>query len=211
MLINIHPDNPQDRLLLKVVDTLRNGGVIIYPSDTMYALGCDITKKKAVEKLCQIKGIDPKKSHLTCVCENLTILGQYATQVPTPVFKMMKRAFPGPYVFIVEASKNIPKHFRHKDTVGIRVAGNAITSRLVELLGNPIASISLPFDDEIMENNLDPELIHERFGNQVDLVVDGGYGNLIPSTVIDASQGEQDINLIREGAGSLEAIGLVVE
>lgn len=211
MLISIHPDNPQDRLLTKVVDVLRDGGVIIYPSDTMYALGCDITKKKAVEKLCQIKGIDPKKSHLTCVCENLTILGQYATHVPTPVFKMMKRAFPGPYVFIVEASKSIPKHFRHKDTVGIRVAGNAITSRLVELLGNPIASISLPFDDEIMENNLDPELIHERFGSLVDMVIDGGYGNLIPSTVIDASHGEQEITLLREGAGSLDHIGLVVE
>ncbi|MEO0895181.1 MAG: L-threonylcarbamoyladenylate synthase [Bacteroidota bacterium] len=211
MLIKIHPDNPQDRLLFKVVDSLRNGGVIIYPTDTMYALGCDITKKKAVERICKIKGIDPNKSHLTCMTENLSILGQYANHVPTPVFKMMKRAFPGPYVFIVDASKNIPKHFRHKDTVGIRVAGNPLPRRLIELLGNPIASISLPYDEDIMENNLDPELIYDRFGSMVDMVIDGGYGNLVPSTVIDASQGEYDIQVIREGAGSLETIGLVVE
>ncbi len=211
MLLSIHPDNPQDRLLFKVVDTLRNGGVIIYPSDTMYALGCDITQKKAVEKICRIKGIDPKKSHLTCVCENLSILGQYANHVDTTVFKMMKRAFPGPYVFIVEASKNIPKHFRHKDEVGIRIAGNAITQRMVELLGNPIASISLPYDEAVMENNLDPELIEERFGSQVDMVINGGYGRLDPSTVIDATEGEASIKLIREGAGSLEQIGLILE
>ncbi len=210
MLLSIHPENPQERLLSQVVDTLRQGGVIIYPTDTMYGLGCDITNKKAVEKLCQIKGIDPRKSHLTCVCENLTILGQYTNHVDTPVYKMMKRAFPGPFVFILEASKNIPRHFRHKDTVGIRIAGNPIAQRLVELLGYPIASISLP-QSEFVEENIEPELIDDRFGKRVDLVVDGGTGNLEASTVIDASQGEQQITVIRQGAGSLEKIGLVLE
>jgi tRNA threonylcarbamoyl adenosine modification protein (Sua5/YciO/YrdC/YwlC family) len=211
MLLQIHPENPQERYLQTVVETLQNGGVIIYPTDTMYALGCDITKKKAVEKICRIKGIDPKKSHLTCVCEDLAILGQYTNRVDTNTFKMMKRAFPGPYVFILEASKNIPRHFRHKDTVGIRIAGNPISQRLVELLGNPIASISLPYDDEIPENNINPELIHERFSHEVDLVIDGGIGNMQPSTVIDASEGDNAVTLIREGAGDLEKIGLVVE
>lgn len=210
MLYRIHPDNPQERLLKPVVDTLRSGGVIIYPTDTMYGLGCDINNKKAVEKLCAIKGIDPRKSHLTCVCENLSILGQYANHVDTTVFKMMKRAFPGPFVFILEASKSIPRHFRHKETVGIRIAGNAITQRLVELLGNPIASISLP-QSEVLAENLDPELIYPRFEKRVDAMIDGGYGKLEPSTVIDASQGESAITVIRQGAGDLEKIGLVLE
>ncbi|MEO0584549.1 MAG: L-threonylcarbamoyladenylate synthase [Bacteroidota bacterium] len=210
MVLKIHPDNPQARLLQHVVNELRSGSVIVYPTDTMYALGCDINNKKAVEKICAIKGIDPKKSRLTCVCENLSILGQYANQIDTTVFKMMKRAFPGPYVFVLEASKKIPRHFRHRDTVGIRIAGNNITQRLVEMLGNPIASISLPFEEDTPEDVLDPVRIDENFGKRVDLIVDGGYGKVEVSTVIDASKGEGDIEVIREGAGDLAKIGLIL-
>ena len=211
MLLSIHPDNPQPRLLDEVVDILRGGGVIIYPTDTMYALGCDIQHKKAVQKLCRIKGIDPAKAKLSCVCENIAIIGSYANHVSTPVFKLMKSAFPGPYTFVLEASKQIPKHFQHKKTVGIRVVSLPIARELVERLGNPIASISLPFDEEQTEFNLDPELMHERYGQEVDLVVDGGYGNLEPSTVIDCSRGDNDIEVIRIGAGPLEPLGLEVE
>jgi tRNA threonylcarbamoyl adenosine modification protein (Sua5/YciO/YrdC/YwlC family) len=211
MLLKIHPDNPQERYLDQVIDVLRSGGVIIYPTDTMYGLGCDINNKKAVERVCQIKGINPAKNNLSCVCEDISIIGSYASRVDDDTFKIMKRALPGPYTFILKASKKIPRHFQHKKTVGIRVPKHNIPVSLARQLGNPIASISLPHEEESQEFSLDPELIHERYRSQVDLVVDGGYGNLEVSTVIDCSEGADDIEVIRVGAGSLEPLGLVPE
>jgi len=211
MLLKVHPENPQERYLSKIVDTLRSGGVIIYPTDTMYGLGCDIQNKKAVDRICQIKGINPEKTHLSCVCEDISIIGSYGNRVDDTTFKLMRRALPGPYTFILEASKQIPKHFKRKKTIGIRVPANPIPTTFARLLGNPIASISLPFDEDQPEFNMDPELIHERFGNQVDLVVDGGYGNLDPSTVIDCSEGGDSIEVIRVGSGPLEPLGLILE
>ena len=211
MLLKIHPDNPQERYLEQVVDVLRSGGVIIYPTDTVYGLGCDIQNKKAVEKVCQIKGLDPAKTHLSCVCEDISIIGSYASRVDDDTFKLMKRALPGPYTFILKASKKIPRHFQHKKTVGIRVTSNRIPVQLARMLGNPIASISLPLDEERNEYNLNPELIHERFRGIVDLVVDGGEGNYEASTVIDCSEGAQEMEVIRVGSGPLEPLGLVLE
>jgi tRNA threonylcarbamoyl adenosine modification protein (Sua5/YciO/YrdC/YwlC family) len=210
MLLKIHPETPQERYLDQVIDVLRSGGVIIYPTDTMYGLGCDISSKKAVDRICQIKGIDPEKTHLSCVCEDISIIGSYASRVDDTVFKIMKRALPGPYTFILEASKKIPRHFKRKKTIGIRVPDHPIPIVLARLLGNPIASISLPQNEEQAEFNMDPELIHEHFANQVDLVIDGGYGNLEASTVIDCSQGADDITVVREGAGPLEKLGLMM-
>ncbi|MEL6672327.1 MAG: L-threonylcarbamoyladenylate synthase [Bacteroidota bacterium] len=208
MLLRLNPQNPQARNLEKVVACLKRGGVIIYPTDTLYGLGCDIRQKKAVERICRIKGIDLEKSSLSCICEDLKVLGQYTTRVDTPVFKLMKRAFPGPFTFILQASKDIPRHFQHKKTVGIRIPEHSIPALLNQQLGGPIASISIPTDEEQPEFHMDPELIHERFGHLVDMVVDGGYGGYEPSTVIDCSQGEAYISVIREGAGDLGALGL---
>ncbi|MEZ4776872.1 MAG: L-threonylcarbamoyladenylate synthase [Bacteroidia bacterium] len=211
MIISINPKNPQERMLSQVIDCLRDGGVIIYPTDTMYGLGCDINNRKAVNRICRIKGIDPEKSQLTCVCEDISIIGTYANHVTTPVFKIMRQALPGPYTFVLQASKAIPRHFQPRKTVGIRVPDHKIPVSLASLLGNPIASISLPLDEEYTEFNTDPSLIDERFGNLVDMVVDGGFGGLTPSTVIDCSKGEKDIMVIRVGAGPLEPLGLILE
>lgn len=208
MLISLHPLNPQPRLLERAAECLRDGGVIVYPTDTLYALGCDIENKKAVERICRIKGIDPEKAHLTCMCESVSIISQYANHVDTGVYKLMKRALPGPYTFILEASKKIPRHFQHKKTVGIRVADHPVALGLVQLLGNPIASISLPEDEEGEGYDNDPYQIEERFGHLTDMVLDCGPGRLEPSTVIDCSQGESRISIIRLGSGSLEALGL---
>ena len=204
MLIRINSQNPQERKLIEVANCLKKGGVIIYPTDTMYGLGCDINNKKAVNRICRIKNIDLKKSHLTCVCEDLKIISSYANHVSTPVFKIMRRALPGPYTFILQASKQIPKHFQSKKTVGIRVPDHQIPIQLTRLLGNPIASISLPYDDEQIEYNMDPELMFERYDHLVDMVVDGGYGGLDVSTVIDCSKGDDGIEVVREGVGDLE-------
>ncbi|MEM7655607.1 MAG: L-threonylcarbamoyladenylate synthase [Bacteroidota bacterium] len=208
MFLSIHPDNPQPRLLDQAVKILRNGGVIIYPTDTMYALGCDINSKKAVHEICRIKGIDPNKAQLSCVCENLAITGLYVNRVSTPVFKLMKRALPGPYTFILDASREIPRHFQHKKTVGIRVVDHPITQHLVHRLGNPIASSTIPMEEEDLTSVKDPVLLYERWGKQVDLVIDGGYGNGVLSTVIDCSSAVDMITVLREGAGPLEPLGL---
>jgi tRNA threonylcarbamoyl adenosine modification protein (Sua5/YciO/YrdC/YwlC family) len=211
MLLSINSENPQPRLIDQVIEVLRGGGVIIYPTDTVYGLGCDINNRKAVHRLCQIKGIDPDKAFLSCMCEDVAIIGSYANHVSTPVYKMMRIAFPGPYTFILEASKQIPKHFQHKKTVGIRVAGDPIPLALTQGLGNPIASISLPQDETHPEYNTDPSLMHERFGKLVDLVIDGGPGKLIPSTIIDASKGENELVVIRQGDGELDKLGVVLD
>lgn len=198
MLIHIHPDNPQPRLIRQVVDVLRNGGVIIYPTDTIYGLGCDITQHKAVERICRIKGVDPQKAQLSFVCYDLSDLSHYAKQLDTPVYRTLKQYLPGPYTFILEASRQVPKILKSKrDTVGIRVPDNLIARTIVKELGNPILSASLP--GEYVEEYTDPENIQDRFSKLVDLVIDGGNGGTVPSTIVDYSKGEPEV--IREGAG----------
>lgn len=198
MQIRIHPQNPQMRLIKQVVDLLRKGGIIIYPTDTIYGLGCDIFQHKAVERICQIKGIDPKKAQLSFVCHDLSQLSEYAKQLGTPVYRTLKQYLPGPYTFILEASKQVPKILKtKKDTVGIRVPDNKILRCIIEELGNPIVSTSLPGD--FVEEYTDPDIIHDRFEKLVDIVVDGGTGGMMPSTVIDFTS-EEPV-LIRKGAG----------
>lgn len=198
MLIRIHPQNPQDRLIRQVVTLLKNGGIVIYPTDTIYGLGCDIAQHKAVERICAIKGVEPQKANLSFVCYDLSDLSQYAKQLPTSVYRSLKSHLPGPYTFILEASKQVPRILKTKrDTVGIRVPDNTIARCIVKELGNPILSASLP--GEYVEDYTDPELIHEKFGRQVDAVLDGGIGGMVPSTIVDFSQGEPVVT--REGAG----------
>ncbi|ATL46655.1 threonylcarbamoyl-AMP synthase [Chitinophaga caeni] len=204
MLLQLHPDNPNPRQLKMIVECLKDGGVIIYPTDTVYGMGCDIYQHKAIERVARIKGVDPKKAHFSFICSDLSHLSDYTKSVDTPIFRMLKKALPGPYTFIMHASKQVPKLMKNKrDTVGIRVPDNKICHAIVEELGNPIMSTTLPVDDYI-EEYTDPEIIHEKFGNQVDIVVDGGAGGIVFSTVIDCTSGEPE--LVREGAGSFEAI-----
>lgn len=201
MLIHIHPQNPQPRLLRQVADVLRGGGVVIYPTDTIYGLGCDIQQQKAVERICRIKGVDPQKAQLSFVCHDLSHLSEYAKQLNTPVYRTLKQYLPGPYTFILGASKSVPRILKtKKDTVGIRVPDNAIARCIVEELGNPILSASLP--GEYVEEYTDPEIIHEKFGKLVDLVIDGGNGGMIPSTIIDFTDDEPV--LVRQGLGQWE-------
>jgi len=201
MLIHIHPDNPQPRLIRQVVDTLKSGGIVVYPTDTIYGLGCDISQHKAVERICRIKGVDPQKAQLSFVCYDLSDLSQYARQIDTPVYRMLKQYLPGPYTFILEASRQVPKILKSKrDSVGIRVPDNKIARCIVQELGNPILSASLPGD--FVEEYTDPEIIHDRFEKLVDVVIHGGIGGMIPSTIIDVTSGEPQ--MIREGAGEWE-------
>ncbi|MCS6903863.1 MAG: L-threonylcarbamoyladenylate synthase [Bacteroidia bacterium] len=210
MLLKIHKDNPQPRLIEKVVECLKNDGVIIYPTDTVYGLGCDIKSKKAIERICLIKNLDPEKNHFSCICENVSIISEYAVGVSTPVYKLMKKALPGPYTFILKASKNIPRHFQSpKKTVGIRVVDHPIPTEIVRLLGNPIVTTSLKHEDEIIEYNTDPELIYEKYKKLVDIVIDAGAGGNIPSTVIDCSD-ENNITVLREGLGDPSIIHSVI-
>lgn len=198
MLIHIHPDNPQERLLKQVVQILKQGGIIIYPTDTIYGLGCDIFQHKAVERICRIKNVQPEKANLSFVCYDLSDLSRFARQLNTPVYRTLKQYLPGPYTFILEASKQVPKILKtKKDTVGIRVPNNTIARCIVKELGNPILSASLP--GEYVEDYTDPEIIHEKFERLVDIVIDGGIGGIIPSTIVDFTKGEAEV--IREGAG----------
>jgi len=199
MLLHIHPVNPQERLIRQAVAILRAGGIIIYPTDTIYGLGCDIFQHKAVERICQIKGVAPLKANLSFVCYDLSDLSHYARQLDTPVYRTLKQYLPGPYTFILGASKEVPKILKtKKDTVGIRVPDNKIARCIVHELGNPILSASLPGD--AIEEYTDPEVIHDRFGNQVDAVIDGGIGGIVPSTIVDFTGGEPEV--VREGAGA---------
>jgi len=194
----MHPDDPQPRLLKQVADCLRDGGVIIYPTDTIYGLGCDIAQQKAVERICRIKKVDPQKAQLSFVCYDLSQLSLYARQLPTSIYRSLKSHLPGPYTFVLEASRQVPKILKNKrDTVGIRVPDNQIARRIVRELGNPILSASLPGD--AVEEYTDPEVIHEVFEKVVDLVIDGGMGGMQPSTVIDFT--EEKPTVIRQGAG----------
>lgn len=201
MLIHIHPDNPPARLIQQVTDCLRGGGLIIYPTDTIYGIGCDIYQPKAIEKLCQLKGIQPSKAQFSFICRDLSHLSDFTKSINTPLYRTLKAHLPGPFTFILPASKNIPKLLETKrSTVGIRVPDNRICHAILSELGHPIISASLP--GKSVEEYTDPEIIHELLGKQVDMVIDGGPGGITPSTVVDCS-GENCV-VIREGAGIFE-------
>ncbi len=202
--IKIYNDNPNPKEIKRVVEVLRKGGLIIYPTDTVYGLGCDITKSKALEKIARIKGIKLEKANWSFICADLSNLSDYVKQIDTPTFKILKRALPGPYTFILPGNNNLPKVFKKKKTVGIRVPENNIVRAIVESLGNPIVSTSIHDEDEVIEYTTDPELIHEKWKNMVDIVIDGGYGHNVPSTVIDLSGTEPLV--VREGKGSLDIL-----
>lgn len=197
--IKIYEDKPNEAAIKKVVDVLRNGGLIIYPTDTVYGLGCDITNSKALERVAKIKGIKLEKANFSFVCSDLSNLSDYAKQIDTATFKILKRALPGPYTFILPGNNDLPKEFRKKKTVGIRVPDNNIAIEIVRMLGNPIVSTSIHDDDEVLEYSTDPELIFEKWQNKVDLVIDGGYGDNVGSTIIDLSSYEPIV--LREGKG----------
>lgn len=202
--IKIYEENPNPKEIKKVVDALRKGGLVIYPTDTVYGLGCDITNTRALEKIARIKGIKLEKANWSFICADLSNLSDYVRQIDTATFKILKRALPGPYTFILPGNNNLPKVFKKKKTVGIRVPDNLIIKTLVEELGNPIVSTSIYDEDELLEYTTDPELIFEKWQNLVDVVIDGGYGDNIASTVIDLSTDEPEV--IREGKGSVDII-----
>jgi tRNA threonylcarbamoyl adenosine modification protein (Sua5/YciO/YrdC/YwlC family) len=203
MLIKIYPENPNSKAIDQAVDVLKKGGLIIYPTDTVYGLGCDITNQKAIEKICQIKGIKPEKANFSFICADLSNISDYIKPIDNITFRILKKALPGPYTFILNANNNVPKLLSSKKkTVGIRVPDNNIAQEIVKRLGNPILSASIKDEDEVIEYSTDPELIHEKYENRVELVIDGGYGGNDPSTVIDCTSGEFEV--IREGKGSLE-------
>ena len=201
-IIKIYEDKPSEAAIKKVVEVLRNGGLVIYPTDTVYGLGCDITNSRALEKLAKIKGIKLEKANFSFVCSSLSNLSDYVKQIDTSTFKILKRALPGPYTFILPGNNDLPKEFRKKKTVGIRVPDNNIAREIVKLLGNPIVSTSIHDEDEVIEYSTDPELIFEKWNNKVDLVIDGGYGDNVASTIIDLTGYEPEV--IREGKGSLD-------
>jgi tRNA threonylcarbamoyl adenosine modification protein (Sua5/YciO/YrdC/YwlC family) len=203
MLIKIYPENPNEKSIQQVVDVLKKGGLIIYPTDTVYGLGCDITNQKAIEKICQIKGIKPDKANFSFICYDLSGISEYIKPIDNETYRILKKALPGAFTFIFNASKKVPKLLSsNKKTVGIRVPDNSIAREIVKQLGNPILSTSIHDEDEILEYSTDPELIHEKYENLIDLVIDGGYGNNEASTVVDCTTGEFDI--IRQGKGDLE-------
>ena len=197
MLLKLYEKNPDQKVVQKVVDLLRVGGVIIYPTDTVYGIGCDITKARAVERVARIKGIRPEKARFSFICSDLSHLSDFASRVDNTTFKLMKASLPGPYTFILNASTQVPKSIKQKrKTVGIRIPDNNIILEIVRQLGNPILTTSLKKDDEILEYPTDPELIAEEYGDLVDAVIDGGYGGIIPSTIIDCSGDQPEV--IRE-------------
>ncbi len=202
--LTINPDNPQFNKIEKVVDMLRKGGLVIYPTDTVYGIGCDLYNKKAVEKLCRMKGIKANKINLSFICYDLSDITQYARAISNPTFKLMKKTLPGPFTFILEASSQVPKILdAKKKQVGIRIPDNNITREIVRELGNPIVNMSIKDDDEIVEYTTDPELIYEDFDKLVDIVIDGGYGKNVPSTIINCI--DDSFEVIREGLGDISA------
>ena len=203
MLLKIYPENPNPKDIRQVVDVLKSGGIIVYPTDTVYGLGCDITNAKAVEKIARYKNVKVEKSNFSFICSDLGHLADFSKPVSNQVFKLLKRYLPGPFTFILNANSNVPKYFKgKKKTVGVRIPANPIITDIVRELGNPIMSTSIHDDDEIIEYSTDPELIHEKFMDIADLVIDGGYGDNVPSTIIDCTS-EFPI-LVRQGKGVFE-------
>lgn len=203
MLLKIYPENPNERAIEQVADVLRKGGIIIYPTDTVYGLGCDITNQKAIEKIARIRNIKPEKANFSFICYDLSHISDYIKPIDNTTFRLLKKALPGPFTFIFNASHAVPKLLSsNKKTVGIRVPDNNVARCIVKVLGNPILSTSIHDDDDIIEYSTDPELIHEKYQDLVDIVIDGGYGENIPSTIVDCTSG--DFEIIREGKGVLE-------
>ncbi len=201
-LLRIYPENPNPKAIKKVVDTLKRGGLVIYPTDTVYGLGCDATNIKAIEKIAKIKGVKLEKSNFSFICKDLSNLSDYVKQIDSTTFKILKRALPGAYTFILPSSKKLPHPFKKRKTIGIRVPDNPITTEIVKQLGNPLISSSIRDEDVVVEYTTDPELILEKWDDLVDIVVNGGYGSNEASTVVDLSQ---DVPIIvREGKGDLE-------
>ncbi|MBE9586273.1 threonylcarbamoyl-AMP synthase [Mucilaginibacter sp. JRF] len=203
MLIKIYPENPNEKAIEQVVQVLRKGGIIIYPTDTVYGLGCDITNHKAIERIARLRNIKPEKANFSFICYDLSHISDYIKPIDNTTFRVLKKALPGPFTFIFNASHAVPKLLSsNKKTVGIRVPDNSIAREIVRMLGNPILSTSIKDEDEIMEYSTDPELIHEKYEDMVDLVIDGGYGGNLASTVVDCTSG--DFEVLREGKGDLE-------
>src|SRR6202012_663684 len=205
MLLQLHPVNPQPRNIRMIVDCLLDGGVIIYPTDTIYGLGCDIFRHKAVERICLIKQVDPARAQLSFICYDLSDLSNYTKSISTPLYRLLKNYLPGPYTFILPASKQVPRILKsRKDTIGLRIPDNLIASSLIRELGHPVLSSSLPGD--MVEEYTDPEIIYEKFKNVVDIVVDGGIGGILPSTVVDCT-GDEPV-VIRKGLGAWEDVAI---
>lgn len=202
MLIKIYPDNPSQKEIIRVVEALRQGKVIIYPTDSVYGIGCDIKNQKAAEAIARLKGIKLEKANFSLIFNDLSQLADYTRPLDNATYKMMKRNLPGPFTFILDANGNVPKIFKSKKkTIGIRIPDNNIILEIVRELGNPIMTTSVHDDDDVIEYTTDPELIYERYRDQVDIIIDGGYGNNIASTVVDCSEG--GIEIVRQGAGDL--------
>jgi tRNA threonylcarbamoyl adenosine modification protein (Sua5/YciO/YrdC/YwlC family) len=205
MLLHIHPENPQPRHIQNIIQCLQSGGVIIYPTDTIYGLGCDIFQQKAIQRICRIKQVDPKKINFSFICYDLSDLSQYTKSISTPLYRILKTCLPGPYTFILPAGKEVPKILKSKkNTVGIRVPDNLIARTIVKELGHPILSTTLP--GNMVEEYTDPEIIYEKFKDLADIIVDGGIGGMVPSTVIDCTGPEPA--LIRLGLGEIDQIGI---
>ena len=203
MLIKVYPENPNPKEVNKVVEILKNGGIIIYPTDTVYGMGCDINNSKGVEKVARIKGVKADKADFSFIFSSLSTLSEFTKDMNNSTFKILKQYLPGPYTFILKASNKVPKIFKNKKkTIGIRIPDNNIITSIVEELGNPIITTSIHDDDDIIEYTTDPELIHERYENQVDAVVDGGFGKNVASTVIDCT-GDEPV-ILRQGVGEIE-------
>lgn len=203
LLLQIHPDNPQITKIRAAVEIIKKGGVVIYPTDTVYAIGCDIHNQKAVEKVCRLKNIQPGKINLSFMCQDLSHISEYTKALPTQVFKLMKQVLPGPYTFILNASNNVPNILNtKKKTIGIRVPDHKIIHLLIEELGNPILSTSIKNEDEILEYTTDPEEIYDRYKNLVDVIIDGGFGGNEASTILDCTGSE--VEVVREGKGAID-------
>lgn len=203
MLVRLYNENPNSREIRKIVEIIRDGGVIVYPTDTVYGIGCDITNQKAVEKVARYKGIKIEKNNFSFICSDFSHLSDYTKPIPSHIFKLIRKNLPGPFTFILNANNNVPRYFKgKKKTVGIRIPDNNIIREIVRELGNPILSSSVHDEDEILEYTTDPELIHEKFVEIADVVIDGGFGELVPSTVVDCTLEEAVI--VRQGKGELD-------
>lgn len=200
MLLRIYPENPNPREVGRVAQVLRDGGLVVYPTDTVYAIGCDALNVRAVERICKLKGVNPLKSNLSILCSNLSEVSEYA-RVSNAAFKLMKRNLPGPFTFVLPPSSHLPKIYKNKKEVGVRIPDNSITLALIRELGNPLLTMSVHDEDEIMEYTTDPELIHEKYIGVVDIVIDGGYGGLEASTVVNAT--DDEFTILRQGKGEL--------
>ncbi|GGE06507.1 L-threonylcarbamoyladenylate synthase [Psychroflexus salis] len=201
-LLKLYEENPSEKVLLKIARVLKNGGLIIYPTDTVYGLGCDIKNNNALSKIAKIRGVKLEKANFSFICEDLSNLSEYVAQIDSNTFKLLKRNLPGPYTFILPGNNNLPSVFKKKKTVGIRVPDNVIPREIVRYLGNPIVSTSIKDEDDLLEYTTDPELIAEKWDKLVDLVIDGGFGGNVASTVIDLTAPQP--TLIREGKGNIE-------